>query len=63
MNRTFRDLPGWSFDVTERSAGVYEVVGTGAHGRRVQSTGMDPEAVLAECRKMAATVVARLRRP
>jgi hypothetical protein len=62
MSRAFADLPGWSFEVSERSAGVYESVGTDTHGHRVQSTGTDPDALLDECRKMAAKVIVERRR-
>ena len=36
-------VPGWRFRLSERSAGVYEVVGTDTSGRRVtrQGTGID----------------------
>jgi hypothetical protein len=61
MGRTFAELPGWSFEVREKSAGVYESVGTDAQGHRVQNTGTDTEAVLDECRDMAVRVVAELR--
>jgi hypothetical protein len=56
MKRTFPELPGWSFEVRERSAGVYEVVGVDASGRRVETVGTDDTALLKECRAMVAKV-------
>jgi hypothetical protein len=34
MRRAFAELPGWSFEVKERSAGVYEIIGTDAQGHQ-----------------------------
>jgi hypothetical protein len=62
MRRAFSELPGWSFEVTERSAGVYHATGTDAVGHQVQSTGTDSDALLDECRGMAAKIVAELGR-
>ena len=56
------DLLGWSFEVNERSAGVYEATGTDSHGHRVQSTGTDCDALLKECHDLAAQVEASSRR-
>ena len=61
MKRTFPELAGWSFEVRERSAGVYEATGSDSVGHRVQSTGTDGEALLHECREMAAKIEAELR--
>jgi hypothetical protein len=54
------ELPGWSFDVQEVSAGVYEVTGTDALGHRVQTKGTDCDALINECREAAAKMAARL---
>jgi hypothetical protein len=60
MSCTFAELPGWSFEATETSAGVYKIIGTDVRGHRVESTGTDTTALLDECREMAARVVAQL---
>lgn len=44
---------GWSFQVEEVSAGVYQVTGTDRAGRRVTLTGTEPEEVLEECKRNA----------
>jgi hypothetical protein len=56
MRQVFPDLPEWSFEVEEVSAGVYEVTGVDRFGHRVQSKGTDPDALLDEARKWAAKV-------
>jgi hypothetical protein len=53
MNKTFPELPGWSFHLEEVSAGVYEVVGTDGFGHRVSSKGIDLDELLRECRESA----------
>jgi hypothetical protein len=58
--KVFPELPGWSFDVHEVSAGVYEVTGTDALGHRVQTNGTDYDALIKECREAAAKMAARL---
>jgi len=54
---TFPDLPGWTFDVDEVSAGVYRAVGVDESGRSVQATGTDPDRLLDECRSAAIDVL------
>jgi hypothetical protein len=61
MKEAFPDLPGWSFEGREVSAGVYEMTGTDAFGHRVQIKGADYDALLSECRAAAAKMSARLR--
>lgn len=56
MKRTFLDLPGWSFDIDEVSAGVYQVVAANEEGGRVTKTGIDPEILIAECRSEASNI-------
>lgn len=53
---TFPELPGWTFDVDEVSAGVYRAVGVDEAGRSVQATGIDPDQLLDECRRAAASM-------
>jgi hypothetical protein len=50
MKREFLDLPEWSFDIDEVSAGVYQVAATDRTGQRMSKTGVDPEALIEECR-------------
>lgn len=52
----FPELPGWTFDVDEVSAGVYRAVGVDGSGRSVQATGTDPDQLLDECRRAAMAV-------
>ncbi|MFH1870117.1 MAG: hypothetical protein ABIG36_05790 [Pseudomonadota bacterium] len=51
MIRTLPDLPGWSFDIDEVSAGVYQIMATDKKGRRIFKTGIDPAALIEECRR------------
>ena len=53
MIKLFPDLPKWTFEMDEVSAGVYEVVGKDKSGRQVQSKGTDLEVLLQECRRKA----------
>ncbi|HVZ34161.1 MAG TPA: hypothetical protein VG963_17160 [Polyangiaceae bacterium] len=46
-------LSAWSFEVTEVSACVYEVVATDRVGRSARFKGTDPHALLAQARKAA----------
>lgn len=43
---TYPDLPGWKFDVTERSVGVYVMVATDWRGHSVSLEGTDPYELL-----------------
>jgi hypothetical protein len=49
MDRGRGSLPGWSFEIEERSAGVYRVRGTDLAGRTVEITGTDPDTLLERC--------------
>lgn len=51
--KMFADLPGWVFEVSEESAGVFRVRGIDRDGRSVEVTGTDPEKLFAECRSQA----------
>lgn len=53
MNSRTTPPAGWSFEVEEISAGVYQVTGRDAVGHSVVATGTDPDALLAECEAMA----------
>jgi hypothetical protein len=58
MTRTFPDLPDWSFDADEVSAGVYRAFGRGRAGRNVEATGIDPETLIEKCRRAALQMMA-----
>lgn len=42
MRKTFDDLPNWTFDLDEVSAGVYKVVGSHLQGCSLEAKGIDP---------------------
>ncbi|PWU18912.1 MAG: hypothetical protein C5B50_07800 [Verrucomicrobia bacterium] len=58
MPHTFPELPGWSFDAKEVSAGVYRVFGRDLPGRNVEATGLDPDALIEKCRRAALEIMA-----
>ena len=53
MKRTFQDLPGWTFEIREVSAGVFVVTGRDAPGRNIERIGSDVDAMLESCRLWA----------
>lgn len=59
MNRTFAELPGWTFQVKEVSAGMYKMTGESEDGRKVSTLGTDYDRVLEE----ATTDAAKASRP
>lgn len=59
--RTFEDLPGWTFEIDEISAGVFRVRGVDEAGRSVEATGTDPDALLRDCQRSAAELQRRTR--
>lgn len=62
MARSFPDLPGWSFEADEVSAGVYRAFGCDRAGRNVEASGLDPEALIEKCRQAAIEIVAANRK-
>jgi len=42
------ELPGWTFEVDEASAGVFEVVGLHTSGRSLRLVGTDPASLVDE---------------
>lgn len=54
MIRVFKDLPNWSFNIDEVSAGVYEVVARDIFGHEFSVKGIDVTAILETCKKQAA---------
>ncbi len=57
MPQMFPDVPHWTFDVYEVSAGVYEVKGKDIYGHIVGRKGieMDLEKLIDECKIEAKT--------
>lgn len=51
MIRNYPELPGWIFDIDEKSAGVYEVVARDARGRTIKKAGTNPEQLIDECKR------------
>jgi hypothetical protein len=58
MPRTFSELPDWSFDADEVSAGVYRAFGRDSLGRNVEATGIDADALIEKCRRAALEMMA-----
>jgi hypothetical protein len=59
MKKEFPELPEWSFEIEERSAGVYHIVATQKGGRSFDMNGTDYDVLLAECREEAAGLSGR----
>jgi len=53
MKKSFPDLPGWTFEMDEVSAGVYEVVGHDVSGNKVSSKGIELDKIVADCKAKA----------
>jgi len=53
MKQSFQDVPGWTFEIEEVSANVYEITGKDNVGHKVQMKGTDPEALLEDARTSA----------
>jgi hypothetical protein len=61
MTDRFPDLPDWTFDIDEVSAGVYRGTGRDTAGRSVSATGPDPEQLIERLRRDAAGIMTRAR--
>lgn len=57
MKKSYRDMPQWTFDIDEVSAGVYEVIGSDSAGHCVSAKGIDVESLLEKCRSDAVEIV------
>ncbi|WP_168118461.1 hypothetical protein [Acidocella sp. MX-AZ02] len=55
--KTYPDLPNWTFEIDEVSAGVYEVVARDHIGHEVSEKGIDVAAIIELCRQRAAKLV------
>jgi hypothetical protein len=53
MPRTFPELPTRIFEVSEVSAGVYQVRASDRLGRSVEAKGTDPDALIHEAKRTA----------
>lgn len=51
--RTFEELPGWTFEVDEISAGVFRAKAVDKFGRSVETVGTDPDGILFDCQQSA----------
>lgn len=60
MKKMFQDLPGWTFEMEEVSANVYEVTGKDSVGHTVQMKGTDLDALLNDAKTAASTIRERL---
>ena len=63
VRRAAEDLPGWSFEMDEVSAGVYRVRGVDRAGRSVEASGTDPDVLLEACKQAARRIVGSGRSP
>lgn len=54
---TFPDAPGWSFDVDEVSANVFQVKGCDLNGRTVEMTETDPDELIEKCHQEAKKII------
>ena len=52
------DLKTWTFEVHERSSGVYEATGVHVSGASVRASGTDPDALLDRLRQEACDLLA-----
>ena len=53
----FLELPGWHFEASEVSAGVYRITGVRGGEKRVERTGHDTTELLEQCHRDALEVV------
>jgi hypothetical protein len=60
MKREIEELPNWTFQVEEMSAGIYRLRAKHRLGPSIESTGIDPEELMERARKDAAEMERRL---
>ena len=56
MKKEFPEVPGWSFEIEEQSAGVFHITATENGVRTFDMKGTDRDALLSECREEAAAL-------
>jgi hypothetical protein len=56
MKKEFPELPGWTFEIDEESAGTYRITATEKSGRAFEMTGTDADSLLIDCREEAAAL-------
>ena len=56
MKHSLRDVPGWTFEIEEISANVYEITATDGFGHRVQAKGTDPDELIEGARTSARAI-------
>lgn len=59
MIKKFPDLPDWSFEMDEVSAGVYEIIGKDKYGHQIRSQGTDLDILVWECRTWALELITK----
>jgi hypothetical protein len=57
MTDMFPDLPDWSFEADEVSAGVYRAFGRDRAGRSVEAIGLDPDELIEKCKQKALQLI------
>ncbi len=62
MNKQFKGIPGWTFDVNEVSAGVYRAFGQDKAGRNVGANGPDPDVLIEKCKAAAIKIIDDLKK-
>ena len=63
MEKTFHDLPNWTFWIDEVSVGIYNVKGKDrVFGANLDLTGEDPDQLLREARQAASDMDRQTRR-
>jgi hypothetical protein len=58
MSIELKELPGWTFDVDELSANVFNVIARDSAGVRFEKSGTDADALLEEAEQYARKVTA-----
>jgi len=53
MQRKLEDLPNWTLDIEERSAGVYKLRALHDLGASIELSGTDPDELIQRVRKDA----------
>ena len=62
MAHSFPELPGWSFDAEEVSAGIYRAFGRDQSSRNVDASGSVPETLIEKGRQTALQIMGQQER-